>query len=121
MPVDIFFSARKTALLARLDKVAIVLRLAATSDEFGTATDTHTETARYPCRITLMSEKEIVSLPVIGAETVVRTLWRIYLPVEANITITDKISIDGRTFTVLDSPDARSDAAVLCVFARRDE
>jgi hypothetical protein len=113
-------NARSFALSALLTSRADIIRTTAAADEFGTTSETKYVVARYPCRVTLYAEGGKGDEPLIAEQTVARTLWRIYLPPTAKIDPTDTIRVGDFTYTVLESTEGRADAAILCVFARRE-
>ena len=110
-------SAFAVALQSRLTQTAEVLRATDNRDRFGAiSADKMTLAHRYKCR--LMRDESPDRPALIAEKSVVRSDWRIILPLSADIRPDDKIRVGSQVFEVLDTDKGRADASFLTVFAR---
>jgi hypothetical protein len=111
-------SAFATALAARFTQTAEVLRQIESRDRYGAVSGDKTTVAhRYKCRVVRDGSPQNPAL--IAEKSVVRSEWRILMPLSADILPDDKIRIDQQTYEVLDTDQGRAAASFLTVFARK--
>jgi head-tail adaptor len=99
--------ARRT-IKAKLPDEAIVLRLTAAADGYGSQTETFAEVGRYPCRIQFNFGIPANFDSVEGTAVVNRQTFIVTLPYDADVTETDRLEINGAAYSIVSSLAPRS-------------
>ena len=106
------------AMTALMQQTAEILRPTDQKDRFGAVSNDKTIVVhRYSCRV--MADRVPRNSENIAEKSVVRSEWRILLPLTAEVRSDDKIRVGGIGYEVLDTDQGRAGASFLTIFARK--